>query len=197
MSNFDTDRLLYKKTNIFIDNIINKIHTISNIKKNTKYIVISDKLLLDNRSFFQKKISNLLIDNDENLYNFIRINIDHCINMSQIIISNINDIKHTNIYSKHYKYNNLLDNKQPLEFKLCILFKLTKELSNTLSGITNLKISKNYKILLWDIKKVISIYTLNTLNVLLKHYHILTDNTEIDYGALLEIQNNIIYYVKE
>lgn len=187
------NKILHRKSELFISKLLCKIKQISNIETNKRYIVYNNKIIEDNRYRFKRKFINLFIDDKEILYNFIRINIDHCINISQITISHIeNNKKYNTIYSNQYKASQILSENNSLDYFINILFKLTKELSNTINGINNLILNDYYNILLCDTKKIISIYILYNLNILFKYYHIVSDILQIDYSELVNIQNQLI-----
>ena len=188
------NKLLYNKTESFIKIISIKLLQISSLQKYEKYRVYNDNIIIDNRSRAFRKMSQMLIDDNEKLYNFIRINVDHCINVSQIILSNINNMTHENIYNKQFRSNALLMNLDSFDYKMKILFTLTNVLSETISGLNNLELDNYYNLLIWDIKKIIMIYVLNNLKYLFKYFKTSATHN-IDYNNLLKIQNNVMYDV--
>lgn len=191
--NTNSKKLLHQKTKKFINTINDKLLQIQMIKKENHYRIYNDTLTIDTRLKLIQKINNH--KTSENIYNYIRMNIDHSINLSQIILSNINNISHENIYNKHFNRNIINCNLESFNENIFLLFILTQSLSKTVIGLYNLDIDKYYNILIFDIKKIIIVYILNNLQYLFKHLNILIDNEYTNYNELMNIQNNIMYYL--
>lgn len=183
-------KLLNQKTKKFIHTINDKLLQIQMIKKENSYRIYNNELTIDTRMKIVQKITHN--KNYENIYNFIRINIDHSINLSQIILSNINNIPHENIYNKHFNKNIINCNLESFNDNIFLLFILTQSLSKIVIGLNNLNLDNYHNILIFDIKKIIVVYILNNLQYLFKHLNILIDNDYTNYNELINIQNNIM-----
>jgi len=193
MISHSINKILCNKTASFITIISIKILQISTLKKNIIYRICNNNIIIDNRCLASRNLGKILIDDKKELYNFIRINIDHCINISQITLSSLNEMKHNNIYNKQFGSNAILNNLDLFDDKLKILYILTSILSETIYGLNNIDINDYYNLLICDIKKIIIIYTLNNLKYLFKYSSILSKKYNISYDQLLKIQNNIMY----
>ena len=183
---------LYKRIDKFINILENKLNQISTIKKNKDYKISNENIIKINKFDIINNIRNIFYSNNEDLYNFIRTYIDHCINISQIICSDINNLKHNNIYKEQYGHEKLIQSINSTDINFYILYQLTVFLSNSINGLNNIKINNYYNILIFDIKKIVLMYILNNLKYLFQYW----DSYKLDkeqYNILLTIQNNVIY----
>lgn len=170
-----------------------KIDQIISIKKGINYKISNNNLVINNRIGFINNIYKQLVKEDKKIYDFIRIYIDHCINISQLLIFELENKKLDHVYINHHKSNILFNHIHVQEDKLFILYKLTLLLSKSIIGLNNINLSHEYNILLWDIKKIICYYVLSNLKYLYSIYDKLHERYNIKYLDLIDIKNNVIY----
>lgn len=191
------NKILNKKIGIFIRIMAIKISQISTLQIDKKYKIYNENIIVDNKNIIIRKFKQFFNNNNKELYTFIRINIDHCINVSQMILSDINNKQNNkNIYTEQFNSSILFNNIFSFNDKLHIIYILTNLLSETIHGLNNIYLNDYYNLLIWDMKKIIIIYVLNNLKFLFKYYDILNKKYDITYKQLLTIQNNISYDVK-
>ena len=189
--------IIKNKLDNFIEIIINKLKQISIIEKNEYYKIHKDILKKD-KSYKIIKILKKYTKNNEKIYNYIRIYIDHCINIIQIILFDIKQyIKintNKNIYNKHNNSNITITEIYTFNYNIKLVYILTQTLANTLIGLNNLNLNENYyNLLIWDIKKIVISYVTNNLNILYKYSKLLKEEYNIEYNELIKILNIIIY----
>ena len=159
----DTNKILSNTLNKFIEIIKYKLNLISIIERKESYRIKNDMLIKDKSCMLIKKL-RYYGNNNEYIYNYIRIYIDHCINITQIILFDINHELKKNIYNKHYNSNVQLKKVYSFNYNIKILYMLTYALANTLLGLNNLDMYEDYyNLLIWDIKKIIITYITNNL----------------------------------
>ena len=188
------NKILHKKLDKFIRVIEERMNQISHIKKDTNYKICGNDIVETNKCKMMLIAENVFCNNNERIYDYIRMNVDHCINISQILCSHINNIKHENVYNKQFREVQIISNIKSLDIKLFMLYNLTIYLSNSINGLNNIKINKYYDILIFDIKKIVITYIINNLKILFSHMDIYIKKDEL-YDTLFKIQNNVLYNV--